>query len=97
MLSPVARGLIVGVLFCGWIAYSVMYTQDFDVFSEAGDKSESSLDIFNIENSERITSNLNTPFKERSDRILFSRKGKGIKSYFNQLLFIIFKILDLLR
>lgn len=76
MMSPVARGLIVGVLFCGWLAYSVMYKQDFDVLIEADDAIESSRAIFDIENSERITNNLKTPFKERNDHMLFSRKGK---------------------
>ena len=79
MMSPVARGLIVGVLFCGWLAYSVMYKQDFDVLIEADDVIESSREMFNIENSERITNDLKTPFKERNDHMLFSRKGKTNK------------------
>ena len=76
MMSPVARGLIVGVLFCGWLAYSVMYKQDFDVLIEADDANENSREIFNIEYSERITNDLKTPFKERNDQMLFSRKSK---------------------
>ena len=50
MMSPVARGLIVGVLFCGWLAYSVMYKQNFDVLMEADDAIESLREIFNNEN-----------------------------------------------
>ena len=76
MLSPVARGLIVGVLFCGWLSYSVMYKQDFDALIDADDAIETSHEIFNIENSERITNDLKTPFKERDDQMLFSRKSK---------------------
>ena len=78
ILSPVARGLIVGVLFCGWLAYSVMFTQDFDLLIEADDATESSREIFDIENKERITNSLKTPFNERNDHILFSRRGKRI-------------------
>ena len=61
MISPVARGLIVGVLFCGWLVYSVMYKQDSDVPIEADDAIGSSGEIFSTENSERITNNLKTP------------------------------------
>ena len=76
ILSPVARGLIVGVLFCGWFTYSVMFKQDFDVLIEADDANENSREIFNIEYPERITNDLKTPFKERNDQMLFSRKSK---------------------
>ena len=89
MMSPVARGLIVGVLFCGWLAYSVMYKQDFDVLIEADDAIENSREIFDSENSERITNNLKTPFKGMNDHMIFSRKGKKIKACVNQFLFII--------
>ena len=94
ILSPVARGLIVGVLFCGWFTYSVMFKQDFDVLIETDDAIESSSEIFDIENSEQITNSLKTPFNERNDHILFSRKGKNTKSCLGQLLFILKIIKD---
>ena len=80
ILSPVSRGLIVGTLFCGWLAYSLLYKGDFDLVTKNDGASESFPDIFNL-NSERIVNDLEAPL--RLDRL--GSKTVGIRNQMNLL------------
>ena len=61
ILSPVTRGLIVGTLFCGWLAYSILYKGDFDLVTENDDAAEISPEMLNF-NPERIVNDFKASF-----------------------------------
>ena len=62
ILSPVARGLIVGVLFTGWLTYSILYKQKID-FVDEGDEADELSQEMSILNSEEITNNIKASFE----------------------------------
>ena len=62
ILSPVARGLIVGVLFTGWLTYSILYKQKFDLTYEEVEADELSQEISNL-NSEEIINDIKVSFE----------------------------------
>ena len=84
ILSPVARGLIVGVLFTGWLTYSILYKQKFDFADEEVEEDKISQGML-ILNSEEITndiklsiesSGVNRKIEGVSGQLSLLRKGK---------------------
>ena len=62
ILSPVARGLIVGVLFTGWLTYSILYKQKFDFADEETEADKLSQEM-SILNSEEISNDIKASFE----------------------------------
>ena len=82
VLSPVARGLIVGLLFTGWIIYSILNKNDIDFLNN---NAEDDGFFHETLNSEKIMNDFKTSFKlnvndknkERiNDQLAVLRKGK---------------------
>ena len=90
ILSPVARGLIVGVLFTGWLAYSILYKQKFDFADEEVEEEKLSQGML-ILNSEEIINDIKPSFELSgvkrkieglSGQLSLLRKGK-LNDHFN--------------
>ena len=62
ILSPVARGLIVGVLFTGWLTYSILYKQKIDFTDKEVEADELSQEISHL-NSEEIINDIKVSFE----------------------------------